>query len=173
MKRLVSLLIFMFIGVGLFGQLPKIASKVKTLGTISEKPVGTAPTIIKFNALLTDTLKSTDTLFYKIPIIHSTVGYPYVTIRPKLIANDATATVTFWQSFDGVRWTQCNSVSNAYVLTAFTATVPVSTTLINEYSFWASNIKFDSQWFGMRFIAATNAGFKTLYYGSIRFNKAY
>lgn len=173
MKRLITILaIIGLCAFSLSAQLP-IAKKIKTLGTIAEKPSGTAPTILKFNTLYTDTLKSGDTLFYKVPIVHSTLGYPSVVFSNKLVTagKDTVSTLTFWQSYDGSKWVQCNTVSNAYSLSAYSATVPKSTTTINEYSFWSNNIKFEGQYLGIRFIAKTRSLFKTIPYGSIRFNK--
>ena len=42
----------------------------------------------------------------------------------------------------------------------------------NEYSFWRLNLKFESQYLGIRFIAGTKSGAKLVYSGSVRFNKA-
>jgi hypothetical protein len=173
MKRLITILMmFDMILFSVSAQLP-IAKKIKTLGAIAEKPSGVMPTILKFNTAYSDTLKSGDTLFYKVPIIHSTLGYPVVVFSPKLIqaGKDTISTLTFWQSYDGVKWVQCNAVSNAYSPSAYSATVPKSTTTINEYSFWTNNIKFEGQYLGIRFIAKTRSLFKTCYYGSIRYNK--
>lgn len=42
----------------------------------------------------------------------------------------------------------------------------------NEISFWRNNLKFESQYLGIRFIAGTSSGAKLVYTGSVRFNKA-
>jgi hypothetical protein len=42
----------------------------------------------------------------------------------------------------------------------------------NEFSFWRNNLKFESQYLGIRFIAGTSSGAKLVYTGSVRFNKA-
>jgi hypothetical protein len=42
----------------------------------------------------------------------------------------------------------------------------------NEVSFWRNNLKFESQYLGIRFISGTKTGSKLVYTGTVRFNKA-
>jgi hypothetical protein len=42
----------------------------------------------------------------------------------------------------------------------------------NEVSFWRNNIKFESQYLGIRFISGTKTGSKMIYTGTVRFNKS-
>ncbi len=144
-----------------------VAAKVKTCTLINAN--SSLPTFATFNKLLTDTLKSADTLFYKVPVIHTGIGWFYVTLKSKLVASDTTSTVSFWQSYDGSTWFAVNAISSTYTASAYTATVAKSTTANTEFSFWQNNVRFDSQYLGIRFIAKTKSSFKTLYSGTIRY----
>ena len=199
MKKYFLFAALLTLTLGLSAQLP-VSTKVKTLGAISDQGIG-APSIATFNAAKTDTLKSGDTLFYKVLINHGSVGYPYISQLTKLVANDTTATATFWQSVDGsTNWQQIKYLSQTTTLvfdttkyakgttgkfwdlysasgtsvnaeTVWSVTVNKSTTTGTNFSFWRQNAKFESQYLGIRFIASTKSGFKTIYYGSVRFEK--
>lgn len=161
MKKIFIILLTFAICLNISAQLP-VASKVKNLGsTIPGK-------IVPFNLSYTDTLKSADTLFYKVLVNHDVNVYPYISQLTRLVANDTTATLTLWQSVDGVHnWQQLTTGTSP---SAYSATIAKSTTTGTEIDFWRSIGWFNSQWFGIRFIAKTKSGFKTIYYGSVRFN---
>jgi hypothetical protein len=59
----------------------------------------------------------------------------------------------------------------------YSATIPrtynnASYTNTNGISFWELNLKFESQYLGIRFVAGTQSGAKLVYSGTVRFNKA-
>ena len=139
-------------------------------------------TIVAFNAAnattgkYADTLKSGDTLFYYVNIAHTTVGYPYLSVLTKLVANDTTSKVTFWQSVDGSsNWQQIqiDSIGVSSPTTLTPITLAKSTTKGTDISFWRKAARFESQYLGWREIASVKSGFKTIYWGSVRFNIAY
>lgn len=165
MKKIVILIFSVLLSAVVVAQLP-VAAKVKNLGTCSPGK------IVAFNNSLTDTLASADTLFYKLLVNHTTEVYPYISQLKKLVAADTTAILTLWQSVDGSNNWQVikHGLPSDTATVAYVKTIAKGTTG-NDYSGWRSNIKFESQYFGMRFIAKTKTGSKNIFYGSIRFNE--
>lgn len=168
MKKIFASFLFITLSVVLFAQVPKVTTKVKTLGAINPG------VILPINSSLTDTLKSTDTLFYKVQINHSDVGYPYISLLLKggIAGTDtATVTVTFWQSVDGkTNWTQVlNTTSPTAWATSLTKAVQKAGGM--DIDFWRSIAWFRSQFLGIRLICGTSASEKAIYYGSVRFDK--
>ncbi len=163
-KILVSLLLL--ISVTAFCQLPKIATKVKNLGAI------TAGVIQPINAAYADTLKSADTVFYKLVVNHSRVVFPYVSLNVKATAGADTSviTVTFWQSVDGTRWSQ---VLNTASPTPWATTISKANQKAGnvDIDFWRSIGWFQSQYLGIRLIATSVSGYKGIYFGSVRVNE--
>ena len=171
MKKLFSLLFLASFVLTAFTQVPVITSKVKTLGTLQTNGLTVA-----INPLLADTLKSGDTLFYKINTFHSATSYPYLSlIEKKAGSNDTTALLTFWQSVDGTHnWQQ---VLNTATPTAWNTTLAKATAI--DLDFWRSIGWFQSTYLGVRIISngpaaptAKNTYYKNIYYGSIRLNSS-
>jgi heme-degrading monooxygenase HmoA len=160
MKRIFILLLAV-ICVTVSAQTP-VAAKIKTLS------VAKPGQIVSFNAAKADTLKSADTLFYKILINHEGNVTAYISQLTKLVANDTTATVTYWQSVDGS--TNWQAVKKGAAQAAYSATIAKSTTTGVDVSFLRDTAYFESQYLGVRYIGKTKSGFKTILYGSIRFN---
>jgi len=177
MKKLFSLLLILMIGVAVMAQVPKIASKVKTLSAIS------AGTILPINPNFTDTVTNGDTLFYKIVINHDAFVKPYISLlHKKPGSRDTTTQLTYWQSVDGIQnWRQITKgkTQSAYSLLLDTTSIN-NATIANkgrEISFLRDTAYFESQYIGIRFISngptsGTKKGYyKPIYYGSIRVQK--
>jgi hypothetical protein len=165
MKKLFSLLFLASFVLTAFTQVPVITSKVKTLGTLSANGL-----TIAINPVLADTLKGTDTLFYKVPTFHTNTAYPYLSlIEKKAGTNDTTALLTFWQSVDGTHnWQQ---ILNTASPTAWSTTLAKATG--TDIDFWRSIAWFQSTYLGIRLIStgtSTTGKYKNIYYGSIRLN---
>ena len=95
-----------------FAQVPTGTGKTKTLGTLQANGMTLA-----INPYKADTLKSGDTIFYKIPIYHSSVGVPYISLNTTGVSSDTTSTLTFWQSVNGKdNWQQINTMSKSSIL---------------------------------------------------------
>jgi hypothetical protein len=166
MKRLFSILFLVALVATTFAQLPTTA-KVKVLNTVQPNGMTTA-----INPSYADTLKSADTLFYKIPINHGLVGFPYISqlFRKTAGADTSVITVTFWQSVDGVHnWVpvKAGASPSAYSVSLTKAIQKVGQI---EIDFWQNIVWFQSSYLGVRYVATTVSGFKGVYYGSIRFN---
>lgn len=146
-------------------QLP-IASKIKDLGG----PVNPG-VVIRFNPSLADTLKSGDTLVYKIAFNHSKVSYAYISQLTKLVANDTTVYVRYYQSVDGKTNLQQLKVVGAYSATTNNDTIAKSTTAGRDIDFFRKSLPFDSQYLIIWFKASTKSNFKTILYGSLRINE--
>ena len=109
MKKIIFISLLFLSVVGL-AQLP-VSTKIKNLATLEAGKIST------INAAYADTLKSGDTLFYKVLVNHSYVGYPYISLITRLVANDTTSTLTLWQSVDGTQnWQQITKVSQLTTL---------------------------------------------------------
>ena len=165
MKKILSLLMTLFIGISLFAQVPIITSKVKNL-SVSENGLSVA-----INPSLSDTLKNGDTIFYKVLVNHSFAVYPYLSLIEKQTGTrDTTALLTFWQSVDGTHnWQQ---VTNTATPTAWAITLAKATA--TEVDFWRSIGWFNSTYLGVRLIGGgkkTGYTYYNCYYGSIRINK--
>ena len=161
MKKIITLLALMLLTVVMFAQVPKITKKIKTLDRVSENGL-----TIAINPVKADTLKSGDTLFYKIPVNHTRIGYPYISMLQKLVAADTVAVLTFWQSVDGTNnWQQVLYGSSP---SAWSITMAKGNTG-TDVSFWRSIGWFESSYLGMRFIAKPKSNFKKIFYGSIRY----
>lgn len=174
MKKLISILFIIGLCVGTYAQLPTKASKIKAVSVADDGRIKP----INYNATSTptysDTLKSGDTLFYKVLVSHSVIGYPYISWNTKLVAADTTSKIDFWQSVDGVHnWQRLtkDSTGIAVPTTWYPILIAKSTTAGVNFSFWQVAARFESQYLGIRVIANVKTGFKTIYYGSIRFNK--
>jgi hypothetical protein len=153
---------FLILSINLMAQVPGVTKKVKTLS-----PSLASGLIANINNSLADTLKSGDTLFYKVVVTHDRVGFPYLSILKKVVATDTTADVTFWQSVDGTHnWLQ---VKNTTSPTAWSTTLAKST-LATEYDFWQNVAWFRSQYLGIRFIQRVKSGSKVIVYGSVRYD---
>ena len=164
MKRLLLFVGMLLIVATTFAQLPKLnlTKKLKTLSTVSANGLTVA-----INPVKADTVKSGDTLFYKVPINHSFKGYPYISLLQKLVTADTVATLTFWQSVDGANnWQQ---VLNTASPTAWAITLAKGNTG-TDISFWRSIGWFESNWLGIRIIAKPKSNHKKIFYGSIRFD---
>ncbi len=167
MKKLISIIFLTAFVISTFAQLP-VASKVKTLGTVQANGITVA-----INPSLSDTLKSNDTLFYKIPVSHSNIGYPYISQLYKRAAGADTSvvTITFWQSVDGIHnWVPIKAGSSP---SAFSVSLTKAVQLAGkiEIDFWQNIVWFQSSYLGIRYVATTVSGFKGIYYGSVRFNQ--
>ncbi len=121
MKKIISIIFIASFALTMFAQLPVITTKVKTLPAIKEGQ------ICPINTALQDTMKTGDTIFYKIQVNHSEIGYPYLSLLLKRVAGADTATVTatFWQSVDGTHnWQQIKYLSQ------------VTTVLMDTTKYW-------------------------------------
>ena len=65
------------------------------------------------------------------------------------------------------------SAKNVATETAYSVTLAKATTKGTDISFWRNNVKFESQYLGIQIIAPARTSHKTIYYGTIRFQKAY
>jgi hypothetical protein len=167
MKKIFILVFLTAFTASMFAQVPKVATKVKSLAGLSANGL-----TIAVNPSYADTLKSTDTIFYKTLVNHSNIGYPYVSLLFKGVAgaDTATVTVTFWQSVDGTHnWTQVlNTTSPTAWATSLTKAVQKAGGM--DIDFWRSVGWFQSTYLGVRLICGTSSSFKGIYYGAIRFN---
>ena len=144
----------------LFAQMP-VSSKIKDLGVVNPG------VIVQFNPNLTDTLKTTDTLFYKVAFNHTYVGYPYFTYARKVVSADTTTDVIFYQSVNGkTNWIQLQSTTTP---TNYATTIAKAATG-GQIDFWSGVIWFQSQYLGVRFIQRAKSTSKIILYGTIRFN---
>jgi hypothetical protein len=175
MKKIFSLFIVLLIGLTVFSQVPKIASKVKTLSAISPG------TIVQINPNYTDTVA--DTIFYKIVVNHDAFVTPYISLlHKKAGTRDTTATLTYWQSVNGVdNWQQIQKgkALSAYSLALDTTSIN-NATIANkghQISFLKDTGYFESQTLGLRIISnaptsgSKKAYYKPIYSGSLRVNK--
>lgn len=161
MKKLLLLLSSIVLNLSLFAQMP-VASKIKNLGVYNPG------TIVQFNANFADTLKSADTLFYKVAFNHDFVGYPYLTYAKTIVAADTTADVVMYQSVNGsTNWIQIQSGSSP---SNYSTTIAKAATG-GDIDFWKTTIWFSSQYLGIRLIQRTKTSSKAVIYGTVRFNK--
>lgn len=164
------------IGLSLFAQVPKVASKVKDLGSISPGK------IIAINPNYTDTVTNGDTIFYKIVVTHEFNVTPYLSLlHKKPGSRDTTSTLTYWQSVNGKdNWQQLvkGKAQSAYSLLLDTTSI-ANATIANKghtISFWRDTAYFESQYLGLRIISngATSGSkkgyYKPIYSGSLRIN---
>ena len=175
-KILILLSLVAFISFTINAQLPTVAKKIKTYIPIQDNG-GIQPLNATYSSGVLssypDTLKSGDTLFYKLPIKHARVGFPYLSLNTKLVANDTTSKIDFWQSVDGVNnWQRIYKDSTGIAVPTiwYPTLIAKSTTKGTVLSFWQVAARFESQYLGVRIIANVKSGFKTIYYGSYRFN---
>lgn len=164
MKKILILIASLCFSVAIMAQLP-VASKIKDLGTYS---VGK---IVSFNSSLADTLKSGDTLAYRIAFNHTGVGYPYISQLTKLVANDTTAYVRFYQSVNGSSNLQILKKVGAYAAPTNNDTIAKSTTAGRDIDMFRNSIPFNSQYLIIWIVAPVKSGFKTIIYGSVRLNE--
>jgi hypothetical protein len=167
-KFLISILLL--IAVAVSAQLPTVSTKIKNVGASKQGEY------ISFNKNLTDTLKSGDTLFYKFEITHTNEINPYVVQNWKLIAADTTVTVTFWQSMDGITtasrsWIQIYNTTTLPVTTsAYAKSVTATSANTVNYDFGQDMAFLSSRYLGIRYIAKTKTGFKSIPYGTVKNN---
>jgi hypothetical protein len=165
MKKIFILLFSVMLSVALSAQLP-VASKIKNLGA------GFTPgTIVSFNSNLADTLKSADTLVYKVAFSHSKIAYAYISELTKLVANDTTVYVRYYQSVDGKTNLQLLKTVGAYNPPTNHDTIAKSTTAGRDIDLYRKGLPCNSQYLIIWFKAATKSNFKTILYGSVRLNE--
>lgn len=155
-------LIFLFaliIGLGFTTQShAQIASKVKDLGAINQGG------FVEVNPFLKDTLKSGDTISYKVRISHANDVNLYQVQKFKKIAADTSVAVSFWQSMDGTNWYAVQAGSSP---SAYTKTVTATNNYNTEYIGEIDQVYFVSRYYKVMFIAKAKTGFKSIPYGSI------
>jgi len=140
MKK-IFILGFLFVSLGLMAQLP-VSTKVKTLS-----PALVPGGITTLNSSKYDTLKTGDTLFYKVLINHDEIGYPYLSLLLKRVAGADTATVTatFWQSVDGsTNWQQVKYLSKVttflFDTTKFAGSTTGTSTLLFDTTKYSAGV---------------------------------
>lgn len=139
----------------------QIASKVHTSRQLNQGDY------VTFNTSYADTLKSGDTLSYVFPVTHINCLWPYMTQKFRLVANDATVTVKFYQSMDGITYYQ---VLAGGTPSAYTKTVATTSGSSVQYSFIQDTAQFESRYLKVMYFAAVNSGFKTIPYGTVKLN---
>lgn len=155
MKRILFILSICLVA---FASQAQLASKIRTLKVVNQGEY------VSFNTKYTDTLKSNDTLAYVINITHVNDINFVLDQRSKVVANDTTVTIKFFESIDGVNYyaTQAGASPSAYTKT---------------FAKGASNTLYDSNydvcWFNSRylkimFISSTKSGFKKCMYGYLK-----
>jgi hypothetical protein len=141
---------------GVIAQLPSKIHTVKvSAGTYVALPLASA-----------DTLISGDTIAYVFQIEHSTNVDLSFDVRNKIVANDTSVAVTFWESLDGITYyaVLAGSTPSAYTKTIAKGAGNTSWVCASDYC-----------WFGMRylkvmFIAKPKTGFKKIFYGYLKTN---
>ena len=166
MKKIFSLFLLATLTISLFAQLPT-GTKTKNGGSLA---IGL---ICPFNGQLTDTLKSGDTIAYKFLVTHGKVSYAYISELTKLVANDTTVYVKYFQSVDGKTNLQQLKGIGAASPPTYNDTIAKSTTTGRDIDLYRKNpgVPFASQYFIIWFKAPVKSGFKTILYGSARVNE--
>jgi hypothetical protein len=165
MKKIFSLIFLAVFAVSVFAQLP-VKTKI-------HDGSGNAGTIMTFNKNLSDTLKSGDTIAYRFLINHSKVSYAYISELTKLVANDTTVYVKYFQSVDGSSNLQQLRGIGAASAPTYNDTIAKSTTTGRDIDLYRKNpgVPFSSQYFIIWLKAPVKSGFKTILYGSTRINE--
>ena len=166
----IYLILILFAGMfGVSAQTP-VATKIKTLPALNDGNGLTIP----INVSYSDTVKSGDTLFYKVLVGHNYVIYPYISILTKSLTStkDTTTLLSLWQSVDGVHnWQRLYRDSVSVMVPYYGLTLAKSTTTGTELDFWRYKLLFQSTYLGIRLIGKTKSGFTGIYYGSVRVNR--
>ena len=136
----------------------QLASKVRTLKVINQGE------FVSYNSTLKDTLKSNDTLAYVLPITHIANVSFELELRSKIVANDTTVTVKFFESIDGVNYysTVAGSSPSAYTKTFAKGASDVIYVSASDIC-W-----FKGRYLKIMFIGATKTGLKKCLYGNIK-----
>jgi hypothetical protein len=163
MKKIFSLIFIAVFAVSVFAQLP-VKTKI-------HDGSGNAGTIMTFNKNLSDTLKSGDTIAYRFLINHSKISYAYISELTKLVANDTTVYVKYFQSVDGSSNLQQLKAVGAASAPTYNDTISKSTTTGRDIDFFRKSLPFGSQYLIIWFKAPVKSGFKTILYGSTRINE--
>ncbi len=176
MKKILSLIVILFIGLTVFAQMPKVSTKIKNLGSAQ------AGIITPINISFTDTVTKGDTVVYLLLVNHPSFVTPYISLlHKKPGTRDTTSQLTYWQSVDGkTAWHQITKgkAQSAYSLLLDTTSIKNATQAnqSHEISFLRDTAYFESQYLAIRIISngATSGSklsyYKPVYYGSIRIN---
>ena len=175
MKKIISLFAILTITVSLFAQMPVITSKIKNLG------VSSPGVIVQINPSLADTFGYGDTLFYKVAFNHDAAGFPYISLlHKKLGTRDTTATISYYQSVNGVNWQPLKKgkALSTYTTSIDTTSISNATYSSNnrDISFLRDTCYYESQYVGIRIIVngpstgSKKTYYRPRYYGSIRLN---
>jgi hypothetical protein len=158
MRKLFLLLIILVGDLSLSAQ---VSSKVRNVGKFEQGQN------ITFDASLTDTLKSNDTVSYVFQISHANEVDLIIDQRNKLVAADTAITLNFMESSDGITYTPVLAGSSPSAYTkSILKSAPANVTYICDSDIcW-----FSEKYLKLMYISKTKAGFKKILSGNLRTN---
>jgi hypothetical protein len=157
MKKIILILAIALISTLSYSQR---ASKIHTASVVNQGEY------VQFDATLTDTLKSNDTVTYVFPVTHVNGIYPIIDLREKLKSTgDTTIAMTVYESMDGITYYAVNAGSSP---SAYTKTLAKSVTGI-EYNGASDVVWFESRYLKLMFVSPARTGFKKILSGYIKF----
>ena len=156
-----NLILIIFIFVASLSLNAQVASKVRDEGLINQGQ----NTI--YDARLTDTLKSNDTLSYVFQISHANEVDLILDQRNKLVAADTAITLNFMESSDGITYTPvlAGSSPSAYTKSILKSAAGNVTYICDSDICW-----FSEKYLKLMYISKTKAGFKKILSGNLRTN---
>lgn len=156
--------LLLIILVGALSLSAQVSSKVRNVGKFEQGQN------ITFDASLTDTLKSNDTLSYVFNISHANEVDLILDQRNKLVAAvaaDTTVTLSFLESSDGITYTQVLAGSSP---AAYTKAILKSAAGNVTYTCVSDICWFSGKYLKLMYISKTKSGFKKIFSGNLRTN---